>query len=166
MKSPIQSAPELRLLINGKVAGYATGLNYRILQGQKLIFGVDSPFPQEIAQGAGPSYAEGSIQVFRTKDGSPEIWGMMTPRTSEDGVFESGSIASTALGSGKYLVLELRERATDKIVLKMTHVMFGSQEWSVTAKQVMTGSVSFQGIVAHNSDDGTTPNISNIKLPL
>ena len=155
--SYLLSAPELKILINGQVAGYATGFQYRSTQGQKPIFGVDSPLAQEIAQGAAPSIVEGSMMVFRPLGASPEKWGLMTPRTIDDtGKQETGDNIRTALGSGRYSVVEIIHRKTGDLILRIFHVMFDSQSWSVAARGIMQGTVSFQGMtVLHGTDDST-----------
>jgi hypothetical protein len=162
--SYLLNAPELKLLINGQVVGYATGLQYRSTQGQKVIYGVDSPLAQEIAQGAAPSIVEGSMVVLRPKGSSPESWGLVTPRTTdENGVFETGEnqsnlagkYAQTALGSGRYSTLELLDRVTGGVILRIFNVMFDSQSWSVSARGIMQGTVSFQGMtLLHSSETG------------
>jgi hypothetical protein len=81
----------------------------------------------------------------------------MTPRTSTDGVTESGSPVSTALGSAKYSTIEFFDRQTDLLLFKVTYAMFSAQEWRVTVKDVMMGTVSFQGVaVTHTSNSDTT----------
>lgn len=151
------TAPEMKIRINGTLAGYVTGFSYQSSQGQKMVFGVDSPFPQEIAQGAAPSFVEGSFQVVRPKGGSPETWGYMTPRTSSDGISESGDPSSTALGSGRYSTIEIFDRKTDALMFKALYVMFGTQNWRVVVKDVMLGTISFQGItVVHTANSETT----------
>ena len=149
------AAPELRLRINGVLVGYATGLSYRISQGQKPIFGVDSPLPQELSQGAAPSMIEGSIIVVRPKGGSPENWQLMTPRTG-DGTQETGDVTQTALGSAQYSMIEVFDRQTDQLIIRISYVMFSQQDWQVGAGGLMQGSLSFQGIVAYHSAIGPT----------
>jgi hypothetical protein len=146
--SNLITAPELKVRINGVLAGYATGFSYRVTQGQKMTFGVDSPFPQEIAQGAAPSFVEGQFTVLRPQGGSPEAWGFMTPRSSVDGLTETGDPQSTALGSAKYSTIEITNRESDELIIKITHVMFDRQDWQVSARGLMQGSVSFQGVIA------------------
>jgi hypothetical protein len=151
------SAPELKIKINGTVIGYCTAFTYRSSQGQKMTFGVDSPFPQEIAQGASPSFVEGTMELIRPKGGNPESWNFMTPRLSTDGKVEDGNLTSTALGSAKYSVLEVYDRASDTLMIKIGYVMFGTQSWAVGVKDVMKGTVSFQGIMLqHNNKDETS----------
>ena len=119
-----------------------------------MFFGVDSPFPQEIGQGAAPSFVEGVLELYRPKGGAPETWNFMSHRASTDGKTEDGNLTTTALGSAKYSVLEIYDRATDNLMIRIGYVMFGNQSWSVTVKDVMKGSVSFQGIVlAHSNQD-------------
>jgi len=155
--SKIHNAPELKLYINNQLAGYANDFRYSVVQGQKAFYGVDSPFPQEIAQGAAPSLVEGTMTVFRPKNGSPEAWGFMTPRASkygseEDlvtGGFKANGMenpGSTALGSGKYSIIRLEDRKTSKVVANIYFVMFSAQSWSVGARGIMMGTLSFQGM--------------------
>jgi len=156
--SALHNAPELKLFINEKLVGYATGFRYMVTQGQKPIYGVDSPVPQEIAQGANPSIVEGSLTVFRPKNFSPERAGYMSPRTSRLGISEDGKLGSFApngkenpgsfaLGSARYSTIRLEDRATGKTVMTAYYVMFGSQSWSVGERQVMQGSITFQAII-------------------
>lgn len=152
--SSLLTAPEIIVKINGTISGYATGLSFTASQGQKPIFGVDSPFAQEIAQGAAPALVQGSMVVFRPKGASPEAWNIMTPRASADGKDEDGNAQTTALGSGQYSILELEDRQTNRLILKVGGVMFGIQSWNVQARGIMQGQVQFQGTVLFNSKEG------------
>ena len=159
--SALQNGPELRLFINERLIGYATGLRYTVTQGQKPIYGVDSPVPQEIAQGAGPSILDGSITVYRPKDSSPEKSAIMTPRTSRLGISEDGKLGgflpngkeapgSFALGSGRYSTIRIEDRLTGKTIMQAYYVMFGSQSWTIGERQVVQGVLTFQGIVTEH----------------
>jgi hypothetical protein len=156
--SKLISAPELKLRINGVDAGYVTSIVYRVTQGQKEIFGVDSPMPQEIAQGAGPVIVQGSITVLRPKGASPEAWGIMTSRSGNNGVIDTGDRNSSVAGAGAYSVVEILDRETDNLLIRITYVMFGIQEWRVQARQVMTGSIGFTGVIAEHHGNTNTKN--------
>jgi hypothetical protein len=144
--SDIQSAPDLRVMINGRLYGYATALNYTITQGQKPILTVDSAFPAEIAQGASTSMIEGQLTIFKMKGSSPEAAGFIGARTGTNG--QSTDPTDSQLGAALYSVLEIYDRLSNNPILKAYYVMFGSQSWSVQAKNIMQGTVTFQGIIA------------------
>jgi hypothetical protein len=138
------SAPELIVRVNGKTIGYASGLNWSQTQGQKMTFGVDSPFPQEISQGSAPSFVSGSMTVYRLKNSSPEEQGIIAPRTPG-----GTPIANTSIqGAAKYSVIELVDRQTKATILRFNGVMFASQSWSVQSRDIVQGVVSFQGITS------------------
>lgn len=149
--SNIQSAPDLRVMWNGKLIGYGTALSYSISQGQKPILTVDSPFPAEIAQGASMSMVEGTLTIFKMKASSPEATGMIGARTFSSG--HSNDPTFTTLGAAKYSVLEVYDRLSNNAILKAYYVMVGTQNWTVQAKNIMQGSITFQGIVADSNPE-------------
>src|SRR5215469_14851307 len=83
MRSQIHAAPNLVVKIayetdaKERVIGYASGLTFRVTQGQKEIFTVDSPFPQEIAQGLGQSMVRGNMALFLPKGQTLESLGLV-----------------------------------------------------------------------------------------
>ena len=175
----IQNGPNLIVKINGFVQGYASGLRYQILQGQTPFFGVDSPLPQEIAQGASPSLVSGSFIMFRIVGGSLEKSGIMgtrvggydkapgsatsfAPTTPQDSSNSTGQSTSTPygetyLGAAKYSVIEISDRNSGNMIVKFTYCMFGDVSWSADARGVMTGQVSFQAILASENETPINP---------
>lgn len=154
-RSPLQTSPSMVLRVNGKNIGFVSDLNYSITQGQKAIIGVDSPFPQEIAQGAGVSICQGSMQLFKLKGVSTESAGLVGYRNKNKDM--QTNMSETTLGSARYSIVELVDRENHTLVLKVTNCMFASQSWRIPAKGLMVGSISFQGVFAqHNEEDSTT----------
>lgn len=85
MISRIITGPSLLIKIKAEggfetMVGYATDLQINVTQGQKEIFGVDSPFPFEIAQGAAPSMVRGSMAIFILKGTNLETIGLVPYR--------------------------------------------------------------------------------------
>jgi hypothetical protein len=155
----VLTGPELLLVINGKTIGFATNLTYSISQGQKAIMTVDSPFPAEIAQGAGVSMVQGSLSVYRISDEdkktSLEGIGLIGSRSPDDDRM-AANLNETQLGAARYSTVEILHRKSKKRLLRIHYTMFGTQQWSVNSKGVMEGSVTFQGILAsHTDDEGT-----------
>ena len=144
--STIQSAPDLRVMINGKLIGFGSALSYSVSQGQKPILTVDSPFPAEIAQGAAMSMVEGTLTIFKIKGSSPESAGIIGARTDLNG--QSNDPSYTTLGAAKYSVLEVYDRLSGNAIIKAYYVMFSTQNWTAQVKNVMQGTLTFQGIMA------------------
>jgi hypothetical protein len=123
-----------------KTIGYATDLQYTVNNGQKMIFTVDSPFPAEIAQAAGPTYVRGSMSLFLPKSSTPESLGLVPYRTSA----ESGGAALHAAST--YFHLKIYDRESKGTIFSLDYCKVGSYSMQIAAKQVVKFSISFEAM--------------------
>jgi len=132
-QNSIITGAAIRLLVNGKVIGVGTSINYQRDQGIKPIYGIDIAVPQELAI-TGPYMVRGSINGLRTR---------------ETGGFDGLQVvnASTLADyfNQKYCVIELVDRKTGITIAKIDKVMFNSDSMQVSARAVTTITASFIG---------------------
>lgn len=132
MYEPEANVPE-------KTIGFATNLSFTVIQGQKSIFTVDSPFPQEIAQGAGASQVKGSVTLYMLKRSDPIRAGLVSPT----GLFTGGG-ANQALS--RYFHWRFYDRTTQELAWAINYVKISSFTINVQAKQVVTVNCQFEGM--------------------
>lgn len=146
MRSFVHTAPSLILKVSHdqgaseKIIGYATDLSYNVIQGQKLNFGVDSAFPQEIAQGSAQSFVRGTLTVFLPKGTTMEAAGLVPYRQDE--------LGDSAAARSKYMGIRLYDRDTTQLVVSLDYVKIGSYSVTVASRQVVRVSLSFDAIYA------------------
>jgi hypothetical protein len=121
-----------------KVIGFAKSLSYTVSQGQKTTYGVDSPFPVEIAQGAAPSSVRGSLVTYLPKGSSPESMGLVPYRHDVQG--------SPINAGSRYMALKVYDRATGKIVFICEFCKVGSYSVNVMARGVVECAFQFEGM--------------------
>ena len=124
---------------NEKVIGFATNLTYTVTQGQKSIFTVDSPFPAEIAQSAGPSFVKGSMTLFMPKGATMESAGLVPYRTDQGGE----NIAATS----KYFDIKIYDRKTNQIVMTCKYCKVGQYTVNIPARGIVSISLAFDGML-------------------
>ena len=146
MKSAIQTGPNLLVKITysgadvERTIGYATDLQYSVTQGQKMIFVVDSPFPAEIAQAAGPSHVRGSISIFLPKGHTPESLGLVPYRVDEKGFAHQAK-------SG-YFHMRIVDRQSTGTLLSLDYCKVASYSVSISSRSVVKVNLSFEGFFA------------------
>lgn len=123
-----------------KMIGYASNLSFSQNLGQRAIYTVDSPFIQELAQGAGPSSIRGSVTLYMPKGSDPIRAGLVAPSTNietKDGV--------PVHVLSKYLHWKFYDRFSKELAFAINDVKVG--EWSATiaAKSVVRVTLSFEG---------------------
>ena len=146
MQSMLHTGPSLVVKIayedDGKerVIGYASGLAFRVTQGQKEIFTVDSPFPQEIAQGMGQSMVRGSMSVFLPKGKTLETLGLVPFR------LRNKDTANAMVAYSRYFNLRIYDRLTAELVMSADFVKVGDYSIAIQARQVVRCDLNFSGI--------------------
>jgi hypothetical protein len=146
LPSLIHAAPALLVKIayesdsKERIIGYASGLTFRVSQGQKEIYVVDSPFPAEIAQAASQSAVKGSMSIFLPKGQTPESLGLVPHRVLN----KSGDIASMA--ASKYFHLRVYDRLSTELVFSADFCKVGEYSVSIQARQVVRCELSFTGL--------------------
>jgi hypothetical protein len=144
MISKIITGPSLLIKIkpeNGfeQTIGYATDLQLNVAQGQKEIFGVDSPFPFEIAQGAAPSLVRGTMAVYVLKGTNLETIGLV-PYRSDDS-------KETISPNSKYIDINIYDRASKTLIYGIKNCKVSSYTISVSTRNVLRCSLTFSGIL-------------------
>lgn len=144
MISKVITGPALRIKIKPEdgfeqLIGFATDLQINIDQGQKAIFGVDSPFPFEIAQGAAPSMVRGTMVVYMLKGTNLESMGLVSYR-SDDG----RQIISP---NSKYIDINIYDRASGILIYGLKMCKISGYTMSVSSRNVLKCSLRFDGIL-------------------
>lgn len=121
-----------------KQIGFCSDLQYSVSQGQKAIFTVDSTFPAEIAQAAGPSIVRGTMTLYLPKGSSPEAAGLVPFRT--DALGEINHAAS------KYMHIRLYDRLTSSLLYSLDFTKVSNYTVSVRTRAVVIVQLSFESI--------------------
>jgi hypothetical protein len=120
--------------------GFVSRLSYNVSNGQKLIFTVDSPFPEEIAQGASQSFVRGTMSVYMLNGQSLETMGISHYRNNGQG---------EALGPlSKYFNLRIYNRQTNELVLSLDFCKISGYSVDMAARSIVTANISFEGMFA------------------
>lgn len=138
------SGASLNLFINGQKVGFVTSLSYDTDYGKKPIHGIDSPIPQELAPG--PQRLTGTMNVYRLKgSGGLEGFGMVPPQPGTSGEGETSAVLNEM-----YISILLVDRATGFSIFEAERATITRQSWTVGAKGIMTGNVSFEAFYSVN----------------
>lgn len=145
MISVLQTGPSLTVKIayednNEKTIGFATKLSYQVMNGQKVIQTVDSPFPIEIAQGAAPSYVRGTIQLLMPRGQTLEDLGLVPYRHDAQGYSQAHL--------SKYFHIRVYDRLNQSLIFSLDHCKVGSYSMDIAAKSIVMASITFEGILA------------------
>jgi hypothetical protein len=146
MQNTVQHGSNLKVVINNKTLGLVTGFTYSIDYGRKSLRGVDNPFPQEIV--SGQQTVRGTVSCVRLKGVSLENIGVVTSQfdsISTMGDNKSGTIGQMA--ADPYISIALVDRGNDEAVFRVDMASITSQQWSVGARGLMTGSFEFEAVV-------------------
>lgn len=126
-----QRGAEFSIYINGQIFGIASSVRWRTTTGAQSIRGIDSAIPFEIAPG--PAHISGSMSCYRLQD-SAGIEG-----------FGISPVESHVIRA-RYFDLQIVNRVTDTVVLRVPKAMASEQEWSIESKSVVSGSFNFEGL--------------------
>jgi hypothetical protein len=138
----------VKMVVDGEgketTLGFASRLQYSVQNGQKLIFTVDSPFPEEIAQGASQSFVRGSMTLYLLRGQTLEAMDMAHFRHSPSG---------ESLGPmSKYFNLRVYDRHTNGKVLSLDFCKFSGYTIDMAARSIVTANVTFEGMYASPGD--------------
>jgi hypothetical protein len=146
-KSILQTGPSLKVKISypdsaeyEKTIGYAAQLRYTIVQGQKLLHTVDTPFPAEIAQSAAPSFVRGAMKLYLPKGMMPEQLGLVPYRTD---AADQNAIAAT-----KYFNMRILDRNTGALVVTFKFCKVSGYTVNVAIRNIVTVDLTFEAILA------------------
>ena len=122
----------VRLYINGKPYKEVQNIAYTLDYGEYAIYGIDSPYPQEIATGR--ASCAGSISGIRVR-------------------YSGGIQASNArpafvdILSSPYISIRIMDRSTGEDLLFIPNAKIGKQSYSIPAKGTVKLSFDFQGLI-------------------
>ena len=122
-----------------KVIGFANNLTYTVTQGQKSIFVVDSPFPAEIAQSAGPSFVKGSLTLYLPKGATMESVGLVPYRTDQQG--------ANVAAKSKYFDIKVYDRLTNSPVMSCKYCKVGQYTVNIPARGIVSVTLTFDGML-------------------
>lgn len=123
-----------------RVIGYASGLTFRVTQGQKEIFTVDSPFPQEIGQGMGASMVRGTMALFLPKGKTLESLGLVPYR------LRNKDTTNAMMALSRYFNLRIYDRLTSELVMSADFVKVGDYTIAIQARNVVRCDLNFSGV--------------------
>jgi hypothetical protein len=121
----------VQLYVNGKVYEEAQQVNYTIDYGEEPIYGIDSPFPQE-------------IKITRIS-----ITGSVTGvRLAKSNGLQGDSMRPTIMESpfGPYISIRITDRRTGEDLIFIPHAKVTSEQLSVSAKGTAKLSFNFTGL--------------------
>jgi hypothetical protein len=143
VKSLLHTGPSLQLKValpgnSEKLIGYATGLQFSVIQGQKPMFVVDSPFPAQIAQAAAGSMVRGQITIFLPKGMTPETAGLVPYRQDQNG--------DIFAGNSQYVSFRVYDRATAQLVFAANYCKVSDYTIAIRSRQTVMCTLNFEGI--------------------
>lgn len=124
--------------------GFASRLQYSVQNGQKMIFTVDSPFPEEIAHGAGGSFVKGAMTVYLLRGQTLETMDMAHYRNNKSG--------EALAPKTKYFNLRIYDRHTGGRVLSLDFCKFSGYSIDMSARSIVMANVTFEGMYASPGD--------------
>lgn len=144
MISRVVTGPSLLIKIRPEdgfeeTIGFASDLQISVLQGQKEIYAVDSPFPFEVAQSAGPSLVKGTLVLYLLKGTTLENLGLVSNRHN--------SVKEPIAATSKYIDLNIYDRTSAELIYGIKDCKVGSYTISVTTRNVLRCSLTFSGIL-------------------
>jgi hypothetical protein len=151
LKSVLHTGPSLllKLALPGaqeKIIGYASAFSFTVTQGQQSKFVVDSPFPAQIAQAAGPSMVRGQITIYLPKGMTPETAGLVPYRQDEQG--------NIFAGNSQYVGFRLYDRSTTQLVFSADSVKVSDYTVSVRTRAVVQVVLNFEGMFVSTGNPG------------
>lgn len=136
--SSVVASAHLKVFVNGRLLGWSTGFQPRIRTPQRAAGGIDTSVTFELM----PTTYEvsGTIDVLRGRaQGGAEGLGM--------------AAFARDLLKQKYSTIELVDRASDQVMMKVVGAVIDEQSWSVAPKGIVTGRFSFVGLDWSNEAD-------------
>jgi hypothetical protein len=129
---------EVKCYMNGKLYAEVQSIQYVTDYGETEIFGIDSPFPQEIAPG--------QIKVQGT------VSGLVIKGLGGLQAYDLRSKINEILHA-PYTSLRLKDRHSDTDLFFLPQMKVTSEQISIQAKGVVKISFTFKGIIPYNPID-------------
>ena len=128
----------VKLFIAGVLYPEAQSISWAIDYGEDAIYGVDSPFPQEIRQTR--ISVQGSVSGIRVK-----VSGGIQSRSALTLIKDSLQ--------APYVSIQIKDRSTDEVLLFVPQAKITNQSSSVSAKGILQLSFQFKGIIPYEAND-------------
>lgn len=129
---------EVKLYISGKLYPEVRQLSYTIDYGEREIYGIDSPYPQEIATTR--TSVQGSVSGVRIKYSGGLQGKGARPKINE-------------ILQGSYVAIRVQDRFTQQDILFLPQAKIVNESVNVTAKGMASLSFTFKGIVPYGEID-------------
>lgn len=127
-----------KVYINGKIYKEAQSVNYSIDHGITEIFGIDSPFPQELADGR------------KTVSGS--INGIKIRYSGDLQSYNAVSLTQDVLKT-PYISIKIEDKSTGEVLLFIPNARIVSEQMGIATKRTVTYSFSFKGLIGYRPLD-------------
>lgn len=131
----ILTGASLVCYINGNLIGEVNSFNFRADYGRKMITGIDSLICFEIVPG--PLKVSGTVSMFRLR-GTAGLEGRGAVARFKD------------LTREKYINITIIDRVLDMAVFSCEQAVVDSQDWTMSSKNIVNGSFSFEGFQFDN----------------
>ena len=144
MASPkVLRGADIIIYINGQKYTKVRDVRYMIDHGEYEIYGVDDPFPQEIASGGRISY-RGSVNGLKLR---------------ADGNLQGAKIRGiiTNILETPYISLRVQDRVTKEDLIYSTKTKVSNESWSIPSKGIIVVSFNFIGLKPFQPLDRVTP---------
>jgi hypothetical protein len=132
MKALTLSGALCRIYINGKVYKEAQSVSYSFDHGITEIFGIDSSFPQELADGR--------------KTVSGTVNGIKIRYSGDLQAYNAISLTKDVL-KNPYISIRIEDRSTGETLLFVPNARIVSEQMGVATRRTVTYSFSFKGLV-------------------
>lgn len=137
MQQILQTGAGVKLLINGSVVGFATGINFSRSQGIKVTYEIDNPFPVELAP---TTYlVQGALTGLRLRDSGGLDGGKIMDISTPQKFFLQ-----------KYVSIEIVDRVSGKTLFTIQKAMFDQDSWTIAARQMIGFNATFKGVFVEN----------------
>lgn len=137
-QSVVLKGAEIKCYVSNKLYAEVQSVQYTIDYGETEIFGIDSPFAQEIAPGR--VSVSGSVTGLVIKN----LGGLQS--------YDLRAKINEILHA-PYTSLRLKDRHSDKDIFSLPQMKVVSEQVSIQAKGVVKVSFSFKGIIPYNPLD-------------
>lgn len=138
--STVISGALIKIYLNGKLYSESQSAQWSTDFGEKPIYGVDTPFPQEI--GSTRYSVSGSITGLRIK--------------LSGGLQGNGAVRPTIeFLKSPYVSIRIQDRSTREDLIYIPNAKIANQSWQVQAKGVLRLSFQFVGLVGFEPVDRT-----------
>lgn len=134
-----------------KTIGFVTAMSLSGGGTQRVIHGVDSVYPQEIAYGAAPSQIGLSMSLVMPKGQTLESLGLIPYRTAGGAsALDNGNVASSTdtvyIGGGRYVHIRLYDRITGELFYGIDYCKVASFSITAQSKSIIRAELQYVGM--------------------